>query len=168
LDTNEMFETLKSSGLTSDQSDIILNLIKSQIISNWKKKVDEFVPKTDLENEHYLFEAARAELRVEINSSRDSHLHELINGLNFLQRDSNLVHNELNQHYIKSKNKVVILVNNYKNENSLLQKEIKNLILDLATKINSKLISEFKFNAESLRWAFTRRGIFSILLVAVS
>lgn len=168
FDTLDVYKELVNAKFSHEQSVTIIELIQQNLNTSFDNFNQKFTPKIDLENENYLFEAASSELRVEMKRSREEQLDELRNRINILEREYNYVFDELNDSMIKCKNECEVALNDHKSDSTLLQKQLNIQIRELENRINSQLISELKFSVESLRWSLTRRGIFSILLVAAS
>lgn len=168
INTLDVFNELQNAGFSDSQARKIIALTEQHLSQNLSRVVLNCVPKIDLENENYLFEAASSELRVEVKNSREQQLNELRSSLNLLDRELNSVTDELNDLMITCKNESEVAMNDHKSDSALLQKQLNIKIRELENRINSQLISELKFSVESLRWSLTRRGIFCILLVAAS
>lgn len=168
IDTLAVTNELLEAGFNEEQAKKIILIAGNNLSGNLERVIRKHVPKIDLENENYLFEAASSELRVAVKHSRQSHKNEIMNNLALLERELNAVTDELNERMIECKNDAEVAMNDHKTDNTLLQRQLKIKIRQVENRINSQLISELKFGIENLRWSLTRRGIFCILSVAAS
>lgn len=168
LDTLAVYKQLVSAGFSDVQARRIIEITEKNLGEQLEKVLQWYAPKSDLENENYLFHAASSELSVEVKRLRELHLNELRSNINMLDRELNLVTDELKELMVACKNDSEVAVNDHKLENALLDKQLKIQVRELENRINLELITEVKFGVESLRWSLTRRGIFCILAVAAS
>lgn len=168
MDTYEVFKQLKSAGFTEKQSNEIINLLIVQLNSKLSKLSTKYSQLFELENERYLFESAQQELRVDITRSRESHINELINLINILERDFRGISDELNNDFLQLKNNNEVTINDQKQENTLSSKKIMLKIQETNHKITTELNSEMRSEIESLRWHLSRWGVISILICIFS
>lgn len=168
MDTYEVFKQLKNAGFTEKQSNEIINLLIVQLNSKLSKLSTKYSQLFELENERYLFESAQQELRVDITRSRESHINELINLINILERDFRGISDELNNDFLQLKNNNEVTINDQKQENTLSSKKIMLKIQETNHKITTELNSEMRSEIESLRWHLSRWGVISILICIFS
>lgn len=168
MDTYSVYTQLVAAGFTGEQADEIINLIAKQINTKLSKLSTKYSQLFELENEKYLFESAQQELRVDITRSREKHINELTNLLHLLERDFNILSDELNGDFIKMKNDTQVATNDQKSENTLQSKKIILRIQETNHKITTELNSAMRSEIESLRWHISRWGLMAILVSVFS
>lgn len=168
MDTYEVYKQLQTAGFSESQSTEIINLIVFQLNFKLSKLSTKYSQLVELENERYLFESAQQELRVDITRSREIHINELINLINLLERDFNIISDELNNDFIQLKNNNEVTINDQKQENTLSSKKIMLKIQESNHKITTELNSAMRSEIESLRWHLSRWGLISILVCIFS
>lgn len=168
MDTYSVYTQLQEAGFTGDQADQIINLLITQLNTKLSKLSTKYSQLFELENEKYLFESAQQELRVDITRSREKHINELVNLLHLLERDFNILRDELNGDFIQMKNDTQVATNDQKSENTLLSKKIILRIQETNHKITTELNSAMRSEIESLRWHISRWGIMAILVSVFS
>lgn len=164
IDTYEAYKLLIKAGFTPSQSDEIINLLIVQLNSKLSKLSTKYSQLYELENEQYLFESAQQELRVDITRNRESHINELINDINALERDFDTKSDELNNHSIQMKNDIQVAINDQRSENTLMSKKIMLRIQETNHKITTELNMAMRSEIESLRWHLSRWGLIAILV----
>lgn len=164
IDTYSMYKQLREAGFTPEQSDQIISLLVHQLNSKLTKLSTVYAQNFELENEQYLFESAQQEIRVDITRSRDQHINELIALINILERDFNVINDELNNDYLKLKNDSQVAINESKSENTLNSKKLFLRIQEANHKITTELNSDIKSEIESLRWYLSRWGLITLLV----
>lgn len=168
MDTYDVFKRLQEAGFTSEQASEIINLLIVQLNTKLTKLTTKYSHLYELENEQYLFESAQQELRVDIMRSREAHINELINLINILERDFNIISDELNNDFLQLKNNNEVTINDQKQENTLLLKKIMLTIQETNHKISTELNSALRSEIESLRWHLSRWGLIAILVCVFS
>lgn len=168
MDTYEVYTQLVKAGFKPDQADEIINLLIVQLNSKLSKLSTKYSQLYELENERYLFESAQQELRVDITRSRELHINELINLINILERDFNIISDELNNEFIQMKNDTQVAMNDQNSENTLHAKKIRLRIQETNHKITTELNSAMRSEIESLRWHISRWGLMAILVSVFS
>lgn len=168
IDTYEAYKQLLKAGFTPAQSDEIINMIIVQLNSKLQKLSTKYSQAYELENEQYLFESAQQELRVDITRNRESHINELINQINVLERDFGIISDDLNNHFIQMKNDIQVAINDQKLENTLMSKKIMLRIQETNHKITTELNMAMRSEIESLRWHLSRWGLIAILVSVFS
>lgn len=164
IDTYEVYQQFIKAGFTPAQADELINYLITQINSKVSKLSTKYSQLYELENERYLFESAQQELRVDITRSREQHINELINLIHILERDFNIISDELNNDFIQMKNDTQVSVNDQNSENTLHSKKISLRIQETNHKITTELNSAMRSEIESLRWHISRWGIMAILV----
>lgn len=164
MDTYEVYTQLIRANFTPAQADEIINLLIVQLNSKLSKLSTKYSQAYELENEQYLYESAQQELRVDITRSRESHINELINLINILERDFHTISDELNNYMIQMKNDTQVALSDQKSENTLLSKKIILRIQETNHKISTELNSAMRSEIESLRWHYSRWGVMAILV----
>jgi len=168
MDTYEVFRQLTGAGFTPAQADLIINLLCAQLNSKLSKLLLKYSQAVELENEHYLFESARQEIRVDITRSREQHINELISLTNLLERDFKSINDELINDFIQMKNDNQVAISEQKSENTLSSKRIHLKIQETNHKITTELNSAMRSEIESLRWHLSRWGLITILVTVFS
>ncbi|KAK6461782.1 hypothetical protein DFJ63DRAFT_314413 [Scheffersomyces coipomensis] len=168
MDTYEVYQELISAGFTSNQADEIINLIIVQLNSKLSKLSSKYSQVYELENERYLFESAQQELRVDVTRSREQHINELISLTNVLERDFNIISDDLNNEFLQLKNDNAVTINDQRSENTLQSKKIILKIQETNHKITTELNSAMRSEIESLRWNLSRWGLIAILITVFS
>lgn len=164
LDTYSVFSKLKEAGFTDAQADSIIYLLIYQLNSKLSKLSTIYAQQYELESEQYLFESAQQEIRVDITRSREQHINELITLVNILERDFNIITDELNNDYLKLKNDSQVAINEQKSENTLNVKKLFLRIQETNHKITTELDSAIRSEIESLRWYLSRWGLITLLV----
>ncbi|CUM66199.1 uncharacterized protein PRCAT00003857001 [Priceomyces carsonii] len=168
LDTYDIYTRLITAGFTSKQADEILSLLVVQLNLKLSKLSELYSHLYKLENERYLFESAQQELRVDVTRSREQHINELFGLINTLERDFNIISDELNNEFIQMKNNSQVALNDQKSENTLQSRQIMLKLQETNHKITTELNSAMKSEIESLRWHLSRWGVIAILVSVFS
>lgn len=166
LDTDEIVNELKAGGFTSKQSEIVMNLVKEAIHKKMNWVYTEMAPNVDIENNNYLFKAARNELEVEVTNSREIALMDLQNSSILLKRLINGLFDEMSTKIQLNDDTIKIELSQFKHENNLRQRNLAMKNTDLNNRIISELMSGLRSNIEQFRWELTRAGIFAIMFIA--
>ncbi len=167
LDTDSIVNDLKAGGFTNRQSEIVMNLVKESIKMKMYWVHTEMAPKVDIENNNYLFKAARNELEVEVTNSREIALMDLQNSSILLKRLINGLFDEMSTKIQLNDDTIKIELSQFKHENNLRQRNLEMKNTDLNNRIISELMSGLRSNIEQFRWELTRAGIFAIMFIAV-
>lgn len=168
MDTYAVHCELVRSGFTPEQSNELINYLIKQLNTKLSKLNTKYSQKYELENECYLFISAQQELRVDITRSMESHMNELLNLIHVLERDFNIIADELNNDFIQMKNNTQVVMNDQKSDNTLHTKSITLRIQETNHKITTELHSAMKSEVESLRWHISRWGLIGILIAVFS
>ncbi|KAI3403658.2 hypothetical protein KGF56_003585 [Candida oxycetoniae] len=164
LDTYSVFSKLKEAGFTDSQCDSIIQLLIFQLNSKLSKLSTIYAQNFELENEQYLFESAKQEIRVDITRSREQHINELITLVNILERDFHIISDELNNDCIMLKNDSQVAIHEEKSTNTLNVKKLFLRIQETNHKITTELDSAIRSEIESLRWYLSRWGLITLLV----
>ncbi|VUG19307.1 DEBR0S4_15500g1_1 [Brettanomyces bruxellensis] len=167
LDTDSIVNDLKAGGFTNRQSEIVMNLVKESTKTKMYWVHTEMAPKVDIENNNYLFKAARNELEVEVTNSREIALMDLQNSSILLKRLINGLFDEMSTKIQLNDDTIKIELSQFKHENNLRQRNLEMKNTDLNNRIISELMSGLRSNIEQFRWELTRAGIFAIMFIAV-
>ncbi|ODQ67083.1 hypothetical protein NADFUDRAFT_81689 [Nadsonia fulvescens var. elongata DSM 6958] len=168
VDTYNIFVRLKTAGFSDTQSDIIVLSIRELLARRLHKCKEVYYPLGEAQNEAYLFEATCSELRSEIQASR---LQQITKGrldLATIERNSEMLHQDILEQLVALKNDVDMDVNERKNVNNEHQNKLALLIQALNNRIKTDIDSDFKKELEGLRWHIMRRGLLSIIVVCLS
>lgn len=111
-------------GFTEAQADLIIKLLIYQLNSKLSKLSTIYAQKHEMESEQYLFESAQQEILVDITRSREQHINELITLVNILERDFNIISDELNNDNLKLRNDSQVAIHEQKSENTLNVKKL--------------------------------------------
>lgn len=167
LDTLKYYNDLIQSGFSPKQStkviELLLQTLNEEFFETYNKK---FLRKMELENQSHLFNAAETELRYAIQISRETALNEQNLKLTKLNRDLQLLHDDLNElliNLLKKDSRVDF--NDHKIENTLLHRNINLTLKDCNNKIGTRIIGNMKSEIENLRWQTTRSGLFAVLVL---
>ncbi|CAK9440293.1 uncharacterized protein LODBEIA_P43930 [Lodderomyces beijingensis] len=164
IDTYTVYSKLRDAGFTETQCDSIIHLLIFQLNSKLSKLSTIYARQVELESEQYLFESAQQEIRVDITRSREQHINELITLVNILERDFNVITDELNNDYLQLQNDSKVAINDQKSENTLNVKKLFLRIQETNHKITTELNSAIRSEIESLRWYLSRWGLITLLV----
>ncbi|KAI5957568.1 hypothetical protein KGF57_003262 [Candida theae] len=164
IDTYEVFKRLTEAGFTEAQADSIIKLLIYQLNSKLSKLSTIYAQKHEMESEQYLFESAQQEILVDITRSREQHINELITLVNILERDFNIISDELNNDNLKLRNDSQVAIHEQKSENTLNVKKLFLRIQETNHKITTELDSAIRSEIESLRWYLSRWGLITLLV----
>lgn len=166
FDTFKIYTGLRFSGFTEGQSDVVMRAIRDMLSARLEDCKEEGVPKSGMDNEAYLFEAACSELKTEVQKMRETQGADYMSNLGRLQRDVEIAQQELNEYMTTLKSSMDLDINDHKNatkeEESMVHLEIQ----ELHNKIAIEIISDLKSEIEALRWQTTRRGLAAVIFVA--
>lgn len=168
MDTYDVFKQLTNAGFTAKQAEQVINLLVVQLNTKLTKLPTKYSLMFELENEKYLFESAQQELKIDITRSREAQINELIILINELERNYNIIRDELNNDILQLKNNNQVTINDEKQENTLMSKKIFLKIQETNHKITTELIGSMRSEIETLRWNLSRWGIISILICIFS
>lgn len=174
FDTNKIYTGLRFSGYTEGQSEIIMRAMRDILTHNLEECKEESIPQNVADNEAYLFEAARSELRTEVQKLREMQAAEYSSNLGRLQRDVEIAHQELNESITMMKSGIDIDINDRKNTTNHEASLVHMRLQELNNKISISIVSDLKNEIEALRWQTTRRGLAAVgfvigaLLISIS
>lgn len=162
IQTHKIYNELRAAKFTNEQSDIIMELLLTQLQKNLNQLISNYSPTLDLENEVYLFQAAQQELKSEVTATRDSDLNLLVNSSILLKRSFQSLEDELSINYKLMHNSMILELNQFKHENNLHNKTLDLKNQELNNKIITDLVGELRSYTESLRWQLTRSALLTI------
>lgn len=168
FDTYQIYTQLKSANFTDAQSDVIMRAVRDLLSDRLLHCSEENIDKSGADNEAYLFEAACSELRTEVQKFREMQTAEYTSNLARLQREVEILQQELNESMTTLKSETDLDINDRKNQ-TIEEESLVNLeIQELNNRIAVEIISDLKSEIESLRWQTTRRGLSAVVFVAFS
>lgn len=167
FDTNKIYTGLRFSGFTEGQAEVIMRAMRDILMHNLEESKEASISQANADNEAYLFEAARSELRTEIQKSRNTQSAEYNSNLGRLQRDVEIAHQELNESLTLMKSSIDIDINERKNTTNQEASLIHMKLQELNNRIAIDIVSDLKSEIEALRWQTTRRGLVAVIVVVL-
>ncbi|KAK9466436.1 hypothetical protein V1512DRAFT_271421 [Lipomyces arxii] len=167
FDTYSMFSQLHRAGFTDDQAIVVMKCVRGLLTEELLRAKETYLSTADMENEAYLFEAACSELRTEIQNSRKSQTLLAQTETAALQREYASAHEYTNEEISNMTNEVGMELNERKNSTKVDSRRTELQIQELNNRITIAISSDLRSEVESLRWQTTRRGLFTIGVVAV-
>ncbi|KAJ2793159.1 hypothetical protein H4S07_007139 [Coemansia furcata] len=122
--------------------------------------------KSDLENDAYLFRAALAELRVEMQMTRKSEQSLLESQAAGISREIESLFQRTNDQIANLRSDIEIEMNNHKHDTRLAMKGMDMELHELATKYQMRM-GEMKTDIEAVKLGSIRRGLITVVLTAV-
>ncbi len=168
FDTYDVYSNLLKSGFTAKQSDLIIEILQKNLSFVLRNCNDINVHKTTWENEAYLVQAAESELRSEIQLQRQVQEASMRTDLALLEREYQLLHNEVEDSLDRLKKETEMDVNDQQSSTKLEQKAMNIRIQEVNNKITNKINSGIRTDIEALRWHSTSRGFLSIVIAVAS
>lgn len=166
FDTSKIYTSLRFSGYTEGQADIITRSMREILEHNLEECKDGSIQQSGFDNESYLFKAACSELMTEVQKSRETQAAEYNSNLGRLQRDVEISNQELNESILTMKSGIDLDINERKHvsrsEASLIDMKMQRL----NNRISIDIVSDFKSEIEALRWQITRRALLAVVFVA--
>ncbi|VVT53507.1 uncharacterized protein SAPINGB_P003608 [Magnusiomyces paraingens] len=166
FDTFKIYASLRYSGFTEGQSDVIMRAIRGMLFERLSECKEDSVAKSGIENEAYLFQAACSELKTEVQKMREMQGTDYGSNLARLQRDVEIAQQEMNESMTTLKSVVDLDINDRKNAKKEEESSTLLEIQELNNKIAIEIISDLKSEIEALRWQTTRRGLAAVVFVA--
>lgn len=165
FDTNKIYTGLRFSGYTEGQAEVIMRAMRDILMHNLEECKETSIQQSNADNEAYLFEAARSELRTEIQKSRETQAAEYSSNLARLQRDVEIAHQELNESLTLMKSGIDIEINERKHTTNQEASLVNMKLQELNNRISIDIVSDLKSEIEALRWQTTRRGLLAVVTV---
>ncbi|KAF5102461.1 hypothetical protein D0Z00_000388 [Geotrichum galactomycetum] len=165
FDTNKIYTGLRFSGFTEGQAEIIMRAMRDILTARLEAVREESIAQAAADNEAYLFEAARSELRTEVQKLRELQSAEYGSSLARLQRDVEIAHQELNESITTMKSGIDLDINERKNSNQQEASMVDMRLQELNNRISIDIVSDMKSEIEALRWQTTRRGLTAVTFV---
>ncbi|CCE63746.1 hypothetical protein TPHA_0F02660 [Tetrapisispora phaffii CBS 4417] len=169
LDTLQYHEMLTANGFTSEQSQIIIDLMLEVLNEEFFRKYNSrFLRTVELDNQSHLFHVAETELRYTIQNSRETQLNDQHLQVTKLSRDLDSLQDELRElaiNFLEKDSKVDF--NNQKIENTSLLKDIKLELANCDNKISTAILGKTRSEIEHLRWYCTRAGLFTVIILVL-
>lgn len=168
FDTNKIYTGLKFSGFTEGQSEVIMRAMRDILTHNLEDCKEASISQNVADNEAYLFEAARSELRTEVQKLREMQSAEYSSNLARLQRDVEIAQQELNESITMMKSGIDIDINERKNLTNQDSSMVDMKLQELNNRISIDIVSDLKSEIEALRWQTTRRGLAAVVFVVAA
>jgi Protein of unknown function (DUF1640) len=168
FDTQKVYTTLKYSGYSGDQADMLMQTLRDTLYMAMSDCRENAVQLSTVQNEAYLFEAACSELRNEIQTDRTAQAESYRVNLARLSRDVEILRHEIEETINTMKSEIDMEVNERKNVTRGEESQVEMRIQELNNKITIDINSEIKSEIEALRWQTTRRGLVAIVVVVCS
>lgn len=165
FDTNKIYTGLRFSGFTEGQAEIIMRAMRDILTERLEAVREESITQAAADNDAYLFEAARSELRTEVQKLRELQSAEYGSNLARLQRDVEIAHQELNESITTMKSGIDLDINDRKNSNQQEASLVDMRLQELNNRISIDIVSDMKSEIEALRWQTTRRGLTAVTFV---
>lgn len=166
FDTQKIYSSLKYSGFADGQAETIMLTVKDMLSKRLAELKENSYPISAAENEAYLFEAACSEMRNEIQIGRQTQAEEYRSNQAALQRDVEILQQEMNEMVSSLKSEVEMEINERKNSTKAEETSIDLRIQELNNRITIDINSDIKSKIEALRWQTTRRGLLAVLIIA--
>ncbi|KAF2398161.1 hypothetical protein EJ06DRAFT_454691, partial [Trichodelitschia bisporula] len=125
------------------------------------------VGRGDVENESYLFSAACAELRTEIQNKRKAEVEKLRTQRAQLQHEVDILNQKVAQELLNLKDELKGMFDDRKMAVRMEQRNMESLIQELNYKITVALNSDARSDVEGLRWVLTRRAASALAIGVV-
>ncbi|ODV90456.1 hypothetical protein CANCADRAFT_11554, partial [Tortispora caseinolytica NRRL Y-17796] len=162
LDSFQLGEKIRHSGFTPAQAELIVQVMESNLNARLRQTFEEMLSKQELENEAYLFDAARSELYLEISSLRTTQFNEYRSQLARLRRQVENLALDIHESLQLMKSTVRMDTEDQKNANRADARVIEMKIQEINNRITTHITSELRSEIEALKWQSTRRGLFAI------
>jgi len=167
VDTYKLMKRLETQGFTRTQAVCIMKLINSMLKENVTKIRKELLSKSDLEKGAYLFKAALAELRTEVQLIRQKDQAVLDSDLELIHKEIDLFTQSLPGEVNHLKVELQMDLNNHHQD---VNSQTKNIDMSMQDMVNqySLELSGLKAQIEALKWESIRKGILMVFAAASS
>ncbi|KAJ8101470.1 hypothetical protein POJ06DRAFT_251622 [Lipomyces tetrasporus] len=166
FDTYHIFSQLHRAGFTDDQAKVLMKCMRGLLTEELVRAKETYLSSAEMENEAYLFDAACSELRTEIQNNRKSQALLAQTETSALQRESLVLQRLFEEEIDYMKNDVSMELNERKNATKIDSRATELQIQELNNRITIAIQSDLRSEVEALRWQTTRRGLFTIGVVA--
>ncbi|KAK9240584.1 hypothetical protein V1525DRAFT_353791 [Lipomyces kononenkoae] len=166
FDTYHIFSQLRRAGFTDDQAKVLMKCIRGLLTDELLRAKETYLSSAEMENEAYLFDAACSELRTEIQNNRKSQALLAQTETAALQREFFVLKSLFEEEIDYMKNEVSMDLNERKNGAKIDSRATELQIQELNNRITIAISSDLRSEVEASRWQTTRRGLFTIGVVA--
>ncbi|KAK9322464.1 hypothetical protein V1517DRAFT_291326 [Lipomyces orientalis] len=166
FDTYRIFSQLHKAGFTDDQAKVLMKCMRGLLTEELVRAKETYLSSAEMENEAYLFDAACSELRTEIQNNRKSQALLAQTETSALQREFLVLQRLFEEEIDYMKNEVSMELNERKNATKIDSRATELQIQELNNRITIAIQSDLRSEVEALRWQTTRRGLFTIGVVA--
>ncbi|KAK9488898.1 hypothetical protein V1527DRAFT_433179 [Lipomyces starkeyi] len=166
FDTYHIFSQLHRAGFTDDQAKALMKCMRGLLTDELLRAKETYLSSAEMENEAYLFDAACSELRTEIQNNRKSHALLAQTETAALQREFLVLKRLFEEEIDYMKNEISMDLNERKNATKIDSRATELQIQELNNRITIAISSDLRSEVEALRWQTTRRGLFTIGVVA--
>ncbi|MCO5585209.1 hypothetical protein L7F22_039141 [Adiantum nelumboides] len=152
-------ETALSANKRHDPAEAIMESLHQSLVTRGQEVVDSHMNKTEGENQAYLFTAALAELRTELQVRARNDAAALRSMVTLLQREVDSLNQRMREDVASMKHDIQVDMNNRKSEAKEEQNTLDQEIQDLNNRFTIS-ISDLKTEIEqSIKWDATRRAL---------
>lgn len=152
-------ETSLSMSKRHDPAEAIMEAIHQMLVTRGQDVLDTHMNKTAVENQAYLFTAALAELRTELQVRARNDAAALRSMVTLLQREVDSLNQRMREDTASMKHDIQVDMNNRKSEAKEEQNTLEQEIQDLNNRFTIS-ISDLKTEIEqSIKWDATRRAL---------
>ncbi|KAK9372842.1 uncharacterized protein V1513DRAFT_404373 [Lipomyces chichibuensis] len=166
FDTYHIFSQLRRAGFTDDQAKALMKCMRGLLTNELLRAKETYLSSAEMENEAYLFDAACSELRTEIQNNRKSQALLAQTETAALQREFLVLKRLFEEEIDYMKNEISMDLNERKNATKIDSRATELQIQELNNRITIAISSDLRSEVEALRWQTTRRGLFTIGVVA--
>ncbi|KAK9386542.1 hypothetical protein V1515DRAFT_603999 [Lipomyces mesembrius] len=166
FDTYHIFSRLRRAGFTDDQAKVLMKCMRGLLTDELLRAKETYLSSAEMENEAYLFDAACSELRTEIQNNRKSQALLAQTETAALQREFLVLKRLFEEEIDYMKNEISMDLNERKNATKIDSRATELQIQELNNRITIAISSDLRSEVEALRWQTTRRGLFTIGVVA--
>lgn len=152
-------ETALSANKRHDPAEAIMESLHQSLVTRGQEVADSHMNKTEGENQAYLFTAALAELRTELQVRARNDAAALRSMVTLLQREVDSLNQRMREDVASMKHDIQVDMNNRKSEAKEEQNTLDQEIQDLNNRFTIS-ISDLKTEIEqSIKWDATRRAL---------
>lgn len=152
-------ETALSANKRHDPAEAIMESLHRSLVTRGQEVVDSHMNKTEGENQAYLFTAALAELRTELQVRARNDAAALRSMVTLLQREVDSLNQRMREDVASMKHDIQVDMNNRKSEAKEEQNTLDQEIQDLNNRFTIS-ISDLKTEIEqNIKWDATRRAL---------
>ncbi|ORZ03561.1 hypothetical protein BCR43DRAFT_467202 [Syncephalastrum racemosum] len=166
FDTYDLLTKLSLQGFSRRQSEVVMKGIKFRLRESSAYIRSQFLLRSDLDNEMYLFKAAMSELRTEFQMMRRNDMQILQTEGSAVARDMESLKQQLNEDVAMMKNDVTLDMNNHKHTGREEHNKIDIQIQELNNKITVSL-GDVRTELEAVRWETIWKGMTGVALAGL-